>query len=132
MNSTVLTAASLALSLAHAATAAETMSAHPLDAAQAKAGQGAETPSRDRIDSQAYACPDGSILRAVYVDTAGGGAFAVISRNDALIPMEAAPATSGALYVATSPVDPYRLHIKGSEASLHAGETPLHEGCTAE
>lgn len=112
-------------------------------------GTGSDT--GDQVLMARFACDGGTGLDAVFVNTAGGSAFAVIGIDDRLVPMAVAISASGARYVsipdlqadgadgdaAGAPGIRYQFWTKGDTARLStlAGEggaeveTAILTGC---
>lgn len=84
-----------------------------------------------------YLCDGGALLRVAYLNAGSGESFAVVDWGGRLIPMEIAPAASGARYVAVDPEDGHSWHSRGEEGMLaHRSavddpdsETVLLAGC---
>lgn len=86
----------------------------------------------DTIERVAYACERGMMLDVVYVNTASGSSFAVVSQKDELIPMQVAVSGSGARYVPVNVNQTYELLTKGDAATLYEdSDTVLAGDCTA-
>ncbi|MCI5850894.1 MAG: MliC family protein [Sutterellaceae bacterium] len=83
----------------------------------------------DHLTKAIYACDNGRTLDVIYVNTASGNAWAVITQLDELIPMAVTTSASGATYKAINPAYTYRLYTKGNEAMLEADGSPLLSGC---
>lgn len=90
----------------------------------------------DEITHVKYACDDNQVLDVVFVNTAAGESYAVISQMDELIPMQITPMASGASYKPVSPDYTYMLHTKGKTADLVTvkgdQDTPVLSNCTSE
>lgn len=90
----------------------------------------AETSATDSISRIKYACADDKALEVIYVNTAAGNSYAILSQMDAMIPMEIIPMASGANYKAMDENDSYKLYTKGEKADLVKGEdVPVLSDC---
>lgn len=86
----------------------------------------------DKISQVKYVCAENEVLDVVYINTAAGGAYAILSQAEELIPMEITPAASGANYKAIDPDYTYQLLTKGDSASLvEADDKPVLSDCMA-
>ncbi len=86
----------------------------------------------DSVSQVKYVCADNEVLDVVYINTAAGGAYAVIHQAGELIPMQIAPTASGANYAAIDPDYTYQLQTKGDAATLVEGDDkPVLSDCTA-
>jgi membrane-bound inhibitor of C-type lysozyme len=68
--------------------------------------------------SASYACPDGVVVQAAYINPDSGPSYAVIGWEGRLIPMQAGPTGSGARYVEFGEAGGYIWWTKGPEATL--------------
>lgn len=98
-------------------------------AALALAPLASQAADGDNLTRASFACPDNSVLHVVFVNTATGGAYAVLLQAEELIPMKIAPSGSGARYVATDPDYNYELRNKGDMVDLYEGDKPIVQGC---
>lgn len=88
--------------------------------------------SSDTVSQVKYVCADNDVLDVVYVNTAAGGAYAVLQQAGELIPMQIAPTASGANYAAIDSDYTYQLQTKGDSATLVEGDgKPVLSDCTA-
>lgn len=89
----------------------------------------------DEVQHVKYACAGNAVLDVVYVNTAAGNSYAIISQMDELIPMQITPMASGASYAAMDANYTYRLDTKGDSAVLVTvdgdKDTPVLSDCTA-
>jgi membrane-bound inhibitor of C-type lysozyme len=65
-----------------------------------------------------YACPDGVVVQAAYINPETGPSLAVIAWGGRLIPMQDGPAASGARYAAFGDAGGYVWWTRGDEATL--------------
>ena len=87
----------------------------------------------DTIERIAYSCDGGKMMDAIFVNTASGSSFAVVSHNDELIPMQVAVSASGARYVPVNVNQTYELLTKGDDATLYEDQdTVIAENCAAQ
>lgn len=92
----------------------------------------AASAASDSISQQKYACAGGEVLDVVYVNTAAGNSYAIITQMDELIPMEITPMASGASYKAMDSDYSYVLHTKGDSADLvESDDKPVLSDCKA-
>lgn len=85
----------------------------------------------DTIERIAYTCEGGDVLDVVYVNTASGSSFAVMSQKNELVPLQVAVSASGARYVPVNVNQTYELWNKGNMVTLRDGDEVLAE-CTSE
>jgi len=110
-------------------------------AAAAHAGEGS-TPAaegsippaaEDSVQTLAYACPDGGTLQVVFINTAAGNSYAVLSWQGELMAMQVGISASGARYVPIGGGEDHVLWNKGNEVSLYGpGNEVIQQGCTEE
>ncbi|MFI0397337.1 c-type lysozyme inhibitor [Paracoccus jiaweipingae] len=104
-------------------------------AALSLAGAAHADTGKDEVSQVKYACAGNAVLDVVYVNTAAGNSYAIISQMDELIPMQITPMASGASYAAMDANYTYRLDTKGDNATLVTvdgdKDTPVLSDCTA-
>ncbi|HHX34716.1 MAG TPA: hypothetical protein GX719_05530 [Gammaproteobacteria bacterium] len=72
----------------------------------------------DQLQQVSYQCERGVVLPVTFLNTANGGAYAVMQVEGQQIPMSIAVSASGARYTSIDEKRPYRLHTKGDTAIL--------------
>lgn len=86
--------------------------------------------NQDQITKNKYVCEGNKILEVVYVNTAAGNAYAIISQAYEMIPMEIMKMASGANYQAIDKNYSYKLYTRGKNADLVEGDNqPILSQC---